>query len=114
MGHTHMVEYRKINNGQSIYANSGTWTSIDNPWSRFMRDARRLTFLFVRGDTVEVLRWNDDAYRFDPVPLFQLESLTLDRVPSVAPLDISEGSDISLAPPPPQSIDEGEYPGRES
>ncbi len=108
MGHTHMVEFRRINDGDAVYANSGTWTSIDNPWSRFMRDARRLTFLYVRGDAVELLRWNDDAYRFDPVPLFQLETMALDRVPSSAPLEISDGSDISLAPPPPYSIDEGE------
>lgn len=108
MGHTHMVEYRKINDGTVVYANSGTWTSIDNPWSRFMRDARRLTFLCVRGDAVELLRWNDDAYRFDPVPLFQLDTMTLDRVPAAAPLDMSDGSDISLVPPPPSSIDDGD------
>ncbi len=73
MGHTHLVDYRQVNNGHTIYANSGTWTSVNNPWNRIMRDARRLTFLYVQGDAVELCRWNDDASRIDDVPLFHLE-----------------------------------------
>lgn len=72
MGHTHFVDYRRIKDNRAVYANSGTWTSVDNPWNRIMRDARRLTFLFVQGDEVKLLRWNDDALRLDPVPLFYL------------------------------------------
>jgi len=73
MGHTHMVDCRKINEKKTTFVNSGTWTSVDNPWNRIMRDARRLTFSHIKGDKIELCRWNDDAGRFDPVPLFYLE-----------------------------------------
>lgn len=70
MGHTHEVDIRRIAGGKATYANSGTWTSVDNPWDRLHPDARRFTFLHVQGDEVQVRRWNDDAGRIDPVPLF--------------------------------------------
>lgn len=70
MGHTHIVDLQKVNDGKAIYANGGTWTSVKNPWNRIMRDARRMTFLFVEGDDVNLCRWNDDASRIDDVPLF--------------------------------------------
>lgn len=73
MGHTHMVDYRKVNDGQTVYANSGTWTTVDNPWNRIMRDARKNTFLYIKEDDVQLSRWNDDAGRIDSVPLFYLE-----------------------------------------
>jgi len=73
MGHTHTVDHRLVNGGRTVYANSGTWTSVANPWNRLLRDARRLTFLHVRGDEVELVRWNDDAGRIDEVPLFVIE-----------------------------------------
>jgi UDP-2,3-diacylglucosamine pyrophosphatase LpxH len=114
MGHTHMVDYHRINQGSAVYANSGTWTSIDNPWSRFMRDARRLTFLRVIGEDVELLRWNDDADRFDHVPLFQVgESPQMDQLPSVTALDVTVSDDISLPPLPAYSVDEEEYSDEE-
>ncbi|HUT78221.1 MAG TPA: metallophosphoesterase family protein, partial [Polyangia bacterium] len=75
MGHTHTVDHREIDGGRATYANSGTWTAVGNPWSRLMRDARRLTFLHVRGDRVELARWNDDAGRIDEVPLFSDEQV---------------------------------------
>jgi UDP-2,3-diacylglucosamine pyrophosphatase LpxH len=82
LGHSHMVDYRRIADGKAVYANSGTWTSVDNPWKRFMRDARRLTLLYVKGDDVSLKRWNDDASRFDDVPIFYLEKNILpDRIP---------------------------------
>jgi len=73
MGHTHTVDHRLVNGGRTVYANSGTWTSVANPWNRLLRDARRLTFLRVRGREVELARWNDDAGRIDDVPLFEIE-----------------------------------------
>jgi UDP-2,3-diacylglucosamine pyrophosphatase LpxH len=75
MGHTHTVDHRLFNRGQTVYANSGTWTSVANPWNRLLRDARRLTFLHVRGNEVELCRWNDDAGRIDDVPLFRIDDV---------------------------------------
>lgn len=110
MGHTHMVDYRRIKGGACVYANSGTWTSIDNPWSRFMRDARRLTFLHVVGDDVRLRRWNDDACRFDAVPLFDLTgALSLDHLPSVTALDMSVTGRKSLPPLPDYMQDEDDF-----
>jgi len=71
MGHTHEVDHRPLEGGRGHYANSGTWTSVENPWSRIMRDARRMTLLRVKGNDVELLRWNDDGGRLDDVPLFE-------------------------------------------
>jgi len=69
MGHTHLVDHHAFDSGV-IYANSGTWSTVANPWNRIMRDARRLTFLYVAGSKLHLKRWNDDALRFDDVPLF--------------------------------------------
>jgi hypothetical protein len=60
--------------------------SVDNPWNRLLPDARRLTFLYVRGDEVQMCRWNDDAARIDQVPLFDLtEDQARERCPAPAP-----------------------------
>ena len=59
-----------------LHWNGSVWTSVANPWNRLLRDARRLTFLHVRGDEVELARWNDDAGRIDDVPLFVIEEET--------------------------------------
>jgi UDP-2,3-diacylglucosamine pyrophosphatase LpxH len=101
-GHTHMVDVRRVDNGRVVYANSGTWTAVDNPWSRFVRDARRFTFLHVTGDDVSLLRWNDDAYRFDDVPTFMYrDDKVMDRLPSVSALDFTTAGDMSLPPDAP-------------
>ena len=101
MGHTHFVDIRELKNG-AVYANSGTWTSVNNPWNRIMRDARRLTFLYVQGTEVELRRWNDDACRFDEVPLFRLDhdgdrydddALSRASIPPNPPWDHHEHSD---------------------
>lgn len=73
MGHTHQVDHQVLDEDGAQYANSGTWTSVDNPWNRIMRDARHLTLLRVAGSEVEILRWNDEAARLDGVPLFRLD-----------------------------------------
>lgn len=72
MGHTHVVDLRKLAGGRATYANSGTWIAVDNPWDNLIPDARRLTFLLVEGNGVRICRWNDDAGRIDPVPFFDL------------------------------------------
>jgi UDP-2,3-diacylglucosamine pyrophosphatase LpxH len=77
MGHNHIVEYRKINNGKAVYANSGTWTTVENPWTSTMRDARRFTFLHVWDHQVALKRWNDNACRIDAVPLLYVNEDTL-------------------------------------
>jgi UDP-2,3-diacylglucosamine pyrophosphatase LpxH len=99
MGHTHMVDFRRVDGGRAAYANSGTWTSVNNPWNRIMRDARRLTFLYVKGDEVEINRWNDDAGRIDDVPLFYFEDDDIpDKLSYETPYETTDGSRRSLLP----------------
>ena len=58
---------------------------IANSWNRLVPEARRLTFLYVKGNEVEVCRWNDDANRIDRVPLFVLtDDLARERCPAPA------------------------------
>ncbi|MDD5309136.1 MAG: metallophosphoesterase [Deltaproteobacteria bacterium] len=83
MGHTHVVDVRKVDGGRATYANGGTWIAVDNPWNRLKPDARRLTFIRVRGDDVRVCRWNDEAGRVDDVPFFDLaEDRGRERMPA--------------------------------
>ena len=72
-GHSHHVENAAINDDGTVYANSGTWTTISNPWNRIIRDARKFTFLMVKGTEVELKRWNCEAERIDSVPMFALD-----------------------------------------
>ncbi|MBW2702650.1 MAG: metallophosphoesterase [Deltaproteobacteria bacterium] len=72
MGHTHVVDTRELAGGKTNYSNSGTWTSVDNPWDRLHPDARRFTFVLVQETKAHMVRWNDDAGRVDPIPLFAL------------------------------------------
>lgn len=74
MGHTHQVDHQVLDDDGNQYANSGTWTTVNNPWNRITKDARHMTLLRVCGTEVELLRWNDDAGRLDDVPLFRLDS----------------------------------------
>ncbi len=111
MGHTHMVDYKRINNGQSVYANSGTWTSVENPWNRIMRDARRLTFLHVKGLKVELSRWNDDADRIDTVPLFYVENENIpDNLSSEPPFKVKRTKEHSWLPSASISIEDDDHP----
>jgi hypothetical protein len=73
MGHTHIVDHRPVNDGKAVYANAGTWISVDNPWNNIAPGARRLTLLYVQNQALQVCRWNDDASRIEKVPLFRLE-----------------------------------------
>ncbi|MDJ0762901.1 MAG: metallophosphoesterase [Myxococcota bacterium] len=99
MGHTHRVDYRRIRQGRSVYVNSGTWTSVDNPWNRIMRDARRMTFVYVRGDAADLCRWNDDAERIDSVPLFYLaEAQIPDNLALEGPFPLETAREHSWLP----------------
>ena len=40
MGHTHVADIRKIAGGEAVYANSGAWVAVDNPWARLAPDDR--------------------------------------------------------------------------
>lgn len=81
MGHTHTVDYRRIAGGRAVYANSGTWTHVDDPWRDLVPNSRRNTLLYVRGDEVQVCRWDDGAGRIEPVPFF-----ATDRPPTREPV----------------------------
>jgi UDP-2,3-diacylglucosamine pyrophosphatase LpxH len=106
-GHTHMVDHRRIDEGRGTYSNSGTWTVLENPWSRFIPDAGRFTFLHVIGEEVSLLRWNDNAYRFEEVPMFAFKDNNLpDRLPSASALDFTTSGDMSLPPDAPYFNDE--------
>ncbi len=72
MGHTHEVDIQQVAQDKAIYANSGTWISVRNPWSNLVPEARRLTFLYVKDDQIQLCRWNDDASRVDEAPLFSV------------------------------------------
>ncbi len=72
MGHTHVADLRTLCEGRAVYANSGTWAAVEDPWSALVPQSRRFSFLYVRGDAVEVSRWNDEAGRIEPVPFFDL------------------------------------------
>ena len=89
MGHTHEVDTREIPESKATYCNSGTWTSVDNPWDRLHPDARRFTFIYVQESKAHTVRWNDNAGRVEPVPLFSLDPLRdFDPRPHLAGLDL--------------------------
>jgi UDP-2,3-diacylglucosamine pyrophosphatase LpxH len=69
MGHTHVVDKRRVAAGTATFANSGTWTATPHPWNAILPSARRMTLLHVVGEEVHLRRWNDDAQRLDGIPL---------------------------------------------
>ena len=87
MGHTHEVDIHEVADGKAIYANSGTWTAVRNPWGNLVPEARRLTFLYVKDNQVHLSRWNDDAGRIDEAPLFSVPDEHV-REPNSAGLSI--------------------------
>ncbi len=92
MGHTHTADYRHVADGTAVYANSGTWTHVDDPWSDLVPHSRRNTLLYVRGDEVQVCRWNDAAERIEPVPFFVTErSATREPFDSPNPRPLTGG-----------------------
>lgn len=111
MGHTHVVDYRRVADGRAVYANSGSWVAVDNPWDRLVPDARRLTFQYVQGEKVRICRWNDDAERIDPVPLFNLsQDRGRARCPPVDPGQLVEGRERSWRRRAAYREDEGPKP----
>jgi len=70
MGHTHLAEIKKLDDRGTIYVNTGTWTSIAGVWDALWPNNRRFTFVRLRDDDLDLLRWNDVARREDLVLMF--------------------------------------------
>ncbi len=70
-GHSHGVDRRLLSNGHTLYGNSGTWIAVRGAWDQLRPFGRQFTFLRVRDDDIEALRWNDWAARIEPVTLFE-------------------------------------------
>jgi UDP-2,3-diacylglucosamine pyrophosphatase LpxH len=71
MGHTHLAECRPLQHTECLFANTGTWTALSGMWEMLWPGNRRFSFVRLRGDTLELLRWNDQAQRFDEVYQFE-------------------------------------------
>jgi hypothetical protein len=91
MGHTHVADIRPLDNRGGLYADTGTWTAIKTAWEHLQPRARRFTFVRIRGDRLQLLRWNDEAGRIDRVLFFE------DYTPSAA--DVLFPSDPMRNPP---------------
>ena len=71
-GHTHDPE--QFNREGKLYFNTGTWIPVYEISSADVRLDKTYTYLFIQhnGDhliTNELMRWNDDASRCDPLVL---------------------------------------------
>jgi UDP-2,3-diacylglucosamine pyrophosphatase LpxH len=71
MGHCHVPDYRRIRDGKTVYANSGTWIRMPGPWDQIKARARQFTFIRVQEREVELLRWSDPTQTWEPVPLLE-------------------------------------------
>jgi UDP-2,3-diacylglucosamine pyrophosphatase LpxH len=70
-GHVHVPDYRRLRDGQTVYANSGTWIRNPGPWDQIKPRARQFTFLRVQEEDVELLRWDDSSGVAEPAPLLE-------------------------------------------
>jgi hypothetical protein len=71
MGHTHLADLRPLTQTGGFYANAGTWTALSASLDFLQPRSRRFCFVRIRGSDLELLRWNDEASRFDPVLVFE-------------------------------------------
>ena len=71
MGHTHMADLRRLPNSTGFYANTGTWIATTGSWDFLWPNSRRYTFVRIRGDKLSLLRFNDQANRFDRVQFIE-------------------------------------------
>jgi UDP-2,3-diacylglucosamine pyrophosphatase LpxH len=71
MGHTHQSDYRRMREGRTVYANSGTWIRFPGPWDQIKQSARQFTFLRIQEGEVDLLRWDDPNGVWEPVPLLE-------------------------------------------
>ena len=71
MGHSHGVEWRRLDGAGRVYGNSGTWTMVRGPWDTVRPFGRQFTFLHVHDDEMDALRWNDAAGRWEPVTFLE-------------------------------------------
>ncbi|MFT5434906.1 MAG: UDP-2,3-diacylglucosamine pyrophosphatase LpxH [Myxococcota bacterium] len=80
MGHTHGVDLRPFEH-DGYYSNSGTWIPHPGPWDTLTSKARQFTFVQIRGDEMQIRRWNDPANRWESVPLLEdYRPTTLERL----------------------------------
>ncbi len=67
MGHTHVADIKRFPKTRGYYINTGTWIATTGPWDLLWPNSRRYTFARVQDDDIELLRWNDQAGRFEKV-----------------------------------------------
>jgi UDP-2,3-diacylglucosamine pyrophosphatase LpxH len=96
MGHTHLAEVRPLEEEGTFFANTGTWTALHGQWDVLWPGNRRFTFVQMRGDRLELKRWNDAASRPDEV--FQFAEYKLRPADVIYPEDPSAA--VHLGSPP--------------
>lgn len=70
MGHTHVAEIAALDDEGRRFANTGTWTALTGMGDDLWPGNHRFTFVRLEDDDLQLLRWNDQAGRFDPVLSF--------------------------------------------
>ncbi len=71
MGHTHVVDLKRLPNTGGFYANTGTWMPTTGKWDFLWPQSRRFPFVRIRGDELQLLRWDDEAGRCVPIPFLE-------------------------------------------
>ena len=70
MGHTHIADQRCLQTG-GRFINTGTWTAIQGPWDAIRPQAMQYTFARLDPAGFQLLRWDPEARREEPVHLFE-------------------------------------------
>ncbi len=70
MGHTHLADRRCLSTG-GHFINTGTWTAIQGPWDAIRPQALQYTFARLDPAGFQLLRWDPEARREEPVHLFE-------------------------------------------
>lgn len=71
MGHSHLADLRRLDKTGGYFANTGTWVAITGAWERLWPRSRRFTFVRLKDNDLELLRWDDEALRFEEVYLLE-------------------------------------------
>ena len=94
MGHTHVADLRRFPKGRGYYINTGTWIATTGPWDLLWPNSRRYTFARVQDQDIQLMRWNDQAGRFETVPFLEEYQLS--------PMDVLFPDDPVRTQPPVQ------------
>ena len=70
MGHTHIADQRVLDTG-GRFVNTGTWTAIQGPWDEIRPQALQFTYARLDPSGFQLLRWDPEARREEPVHLFE-------------------------------------------